>query len=40
MTSRNVFLKLEEDWKDGFNSAAVNQLYDAGETTPAGLSVT
>ena len=38
MTSRNVLVKLQGDWNNSINSAVVNLLYDAGDTTPASLS--
>jgi len=40
MTSRNVLAKLQEDWNNSISSAAVNLLYDAGDTTPVVLSFT
>ena len=40
MTSRNVLVKLQEDWNSSINSAAVNLLCDAGDTTAEVLSFT
>jgi hypothetical protein len=40
MSSRNVLVKAKEGRNNSINSAAVNQLYDAGDSTPICLSST